>query len=332
MYKDKILGGLYGQALGDAFGMPAYFDPDVTKKKIGWINDLISAADDHDVHSGLPKGRITDDSEQAFSIITEYLYSNEVTALDTANAIIKWYDRIGGDSSPYVGPSTKRGVNALKNGIDINKAGLMGDTNGAAMRVSVIGLLHPNDPIRAINDAHLSCIPTHNTNVAISGASAVASAISIAMNKDATIESVISAGIMGAELGRKKGPKWLGPSVSKRIKMAVDIANSSHNLDKTLIEIYERIGTSLSIVDAVASAFGMFALAKGDVKNTAIYSANLSGDADTVGAIACAISGTYEGFKAFDKELVNTLNNDIIFKSYNVLEIANGIEKWIKNK
>ena len=50
MYKDKILGGLYGQALGDAFGMPAYFDPDDTKRKVGWISDLIPAADDHDVH------------------------------------------------------------------------------------------------------------------------------------------------------------------------------------------------------------------------------------------------------------------------------------------
>ena len=33
--KDKILGGLFGQALGDSWGMPAYFDIDLTWKAFG---------------------------------------------------------------------------------------------------------------------------------------------------------------------------------------------------------------------------------------------------------------------------------------------------------
>ena len=56
--KSKILGGLYGQALGDAWGMPAYFDPDQTWRAFGWITTFLPAPSDHEVHGGLPAGRI----------------------------------------------------------------------------------------------------------------------------------------------------------------------------------------------------------------------------------------------------------------------------------
>jgi ADP-ribosylglycohydrolase len=221
----RILGGLYGQALGDAWGMPAYFDPqqtwDVYKD---WITDFLPGPADHEVHAGLPAGRITDDSEQAFSLAQAYIEDGGVTLDATVRAIIAWYDRTGGDTSKYVGPSTRRGVQALKRGDDPRQTGRMGDTNGSAMRVSPVGLLHPGDIAGAVEDAVTSCLPTHSTNVAISGACAVASAIAIGMLEDATLDAVIAAGIVGAELGRQKGNRWLGASVSKRIEMAVSIA------------------------------------------------------------------------------------------------------------
>ena len=58
---NKILGGLYGQALGDAFAMPAQVHPDDTERAFGWLDSWQRAPDDHIVHAGLPAGRITDD-------------------------------------------------------------------------------------------------------------------------------------------------------------------------------------------------------------------------------------------------------------------------------
>src|SRR5687768_16278749 len=160
--KDRILGGLYGQALGDAWGMPAYFDMEQTRAAYGdYITDFYPGPSDHEVHAGLPAGRITDDSEQAFSLAQAYLNYGKVTLEATVEAIVAWYDRTGGDTSPYVGPSTRRGVQALKRGEDPGKNGRWGDTNGAAMRVSVVGLLHPGDPMGAIEHAAISCTPTH---------------------------------------------------------------------------------------------------------------------------------------------------------------------------
>jgi ADP-ribosylglycohydrolase len=323
--KPHVLGGLYGQALGDAWGMPAYFDPDQTWKTFGWITTFLPAPPDHEVHAGLPAGRITDDSEQAFSLARAYLAAGGVTVEASAQAIVDWYDRTGGDQSRYVGPSTRRGVQALKRGEDPYKAGRMGDTNGAAMRVSPVGLLHPGDPVGAVEAAYLSCVPTHNTNVAASGAAAVAAAISIAAQPDATLDAIVAAGLLGAELGRKKGMTWLGPSVARRIEMAVQIALRPDEPLVRLRELYTVVGTSLSTVETVGAAFGVLVMGKGDPATVAMYAANLSGDADTVAAIACAMAGAWRGIEAIPGWAVEALNADPIFASYDVPALAEGI-------
>ncbi len=326
--QDKILGGLYGQALGDAWGMPAYFDPHQTWDFYGgWIEKFLPGPVDHPVHFGLPAGRITDDSEQAFSLARVFIQRGAVTLEGAVEAIIAWYDRVGGDESPYVGPSTRRGVQALKRGDDPHTTGLWGDTNGAPMRISPVGLLHPGDPLGAVRDAVTVCTPTHNTNVAISGAAAVAAAIAVAMTDDVTLDAVISAGMLGAELGRQHGRRWLGPSVTRRIEMGVRIARGAGDAFQRLCEIYDVVGASLSVPETIGAAFGVLAMADGAPEQTAIYAANLSGDADTVGAIACAIAGAYRGFDAFDPAIIATLDADEVFAEYGVREIAAGLQE-----
>ncbi|MCZ7538947.1 MAG: ADP-ribosylglycohydrolase family protein [Anaerolineae bacterium] len=224
MLKDKILGGLYGQALGDAWGMPAYFDPDQTWQAYGgWITDFCPARRITRSITGCPRGASPTTPEQAFSLARAFIEHGGVTLEASVEAIIAWYDRVGGDTSPYVGPSTRRGVQALKRGEDPRTTGTWGDTNGAPMRISPVGLLHPGDPLGAIADAEIACVPTHNTNVAISGACAVAAAIAVAVVEGATLDSVIAAGIMGAELGRSKGRPWLGP-----VRVAPDSDGGGH--------------------------------------------------------------------------------------------------------
>jgi len=330
--KEKILGGLYGQALGDAWAMPAYFDPDRTREVFGTIESFLPAPDDHEVHTGLPAGRITDDSEQAFSLAREYIKAGGVTLDATVTAILDWYERTGGDQSRYVGPSTRRGVLALKHGDDPRETGRMGDTNGGSMRVSVIGLLHPGDPMGAITDAITSCLPTHGTNVGISGACAVAAGVAVAMHADSTVDAVIAAGMLGAEIGRQHGNRWIGASVTRKIEQAVRLARGSGSIDERLRAIYNEVGTSLATPETVGAAYGVFALAHGDPKTAAIHAATLSGDADTVGAIACALSGAFSGISAFDPYIIDTLDNDTVFADYDVRGIADGLAVIIEGR
>lgn len=306
--QDRILGGLLGQALGDAWAMPSMLTPgDTWRKYGGWITEFLPGPEDHPVHAGLSPGQVTDDTEQAFALAEAIIEDGGVTIEGAARAIVSWYDRIGGDDCPYVGPSTRRAVQAIKHGVDLQVTGRYGDTNGAAMRISPVGLIHPGDVRGAVEDTRLACTPTHNTDVAISGAAAVAGAIAAAMLPSATLDDIISAGQMAADMGRLYGHRWMGASVSRRIALAVEIAAEPIPETERLQEIYDLIGTSLAIPESIPAAFGVLAMAKGDPKQTAIYAAALSGDADTIGAIGCAIAGAWRGSSAFDQNMVETL-------------------------
>lgn len=307
---NKILGGLYGQALGDAWAMPALFTPDDTWARFGgWITDFWPGPADHFVHAGLPAGRVTDDTEQAFALAEAMIADGRVTVAGTARAVVAWYDRIGGDTCPFVGPSTRRAVLAIKRGADLQTTGAHGDTNGAAMRISPVGLIHPGDPRGAADDAAIACVPTHNTDVAVSGAAAVAGAVAAAMPDGATFDSIVRAAIDSADFGRRRGNRWMGASVGKRIVMAVEIARSKMTDRDRLQELYDVIGTTLAIPESVPAAFGVLVLADGEPKQAAIYAAALSGDADTIGAMACAIAGAWRGAEAFEPAIVQKLRS-----------------------
>lgn len=306
--QDRILGGLFGQALGDAWAMPAMLTPDDTWEKYGgWITRFLPGPEDHPVHGGLSPGQVTDDTEQAFALAEAIIEDGGVTVEGAARAIVSWYDLIGGDDCPYVGPSTRRAVQAIMGGADLQVTGRYGDTNGAAMRISPVGLIHPGDVAGAVEDVRLACTPTHNTDVAISGAAAIAGAIAAAMMPAATLDDILSAGRKAADMGRHYGHRWMGASVSRRITLAAEIASAPTPERERLQEIYDLIGTSLAIPESVPAAFGVLVMANGDPERTAVYAAALSGDADTVGAMACAIAGAWRGVTAFDPVTMETL-------------------------
>ncbi|MCY4538324.1 MAG: ADP-ribosylglycohydrolase family protein [Chloroflexi bacterium] len=327
--QSKILGCLYGQALGDAFAMPAQVHPDNTERSFGWLDSWQDAPDDHIVHAGLPAGRITDDSEQAFSIAAAVIDAGGVTLDAVVGGLVAWYDRVGGDDSPYVGPSTRRGINALKAGEDPRTTGTWGDTNGAPMRIAPIGLLHPGDIAGAVADTVTVCMPTHFTSPAVSGACAVSAAVANAMVDGISLDAVLEAGLAGADLGKAHGRAWFGCSVPFKIEQALAIANGEQDDTTRLRRIFDEVGATLNVPETVGAAFGLLAMAGGDPKRTAILAANLSGDADTIGAIACAMAGAYAGFDAIPAEDVAVLENDEVFLGYDVRGIAAGLEALI---
>lgn len=326
---NRILGCLYGQALGDAFAMPAQVHPDDTERSFGWLDSWQDAPDDHIVHAGLPAGRITDDSEQAFSIAAAVIEAGGVTLDAVVGGLISWYDRVGGDESPYVGPSTRRGIRALKAGGDPRRTGSWGDTNGAPMRIAPIGLLHQDDIAGAVADTVIVCMPTHHTRPAVSAACAVSAAVARAMVDAATLPEVIEAGLQGAALGQAHGRAWFGCSVTFKIEQALAIAKSGQDDRTRLRRLFDEVGATLNAPETVGAAFGLLAMAGGDPKRSAILAANLSGDADTIGAIACAMAGAYAGFEAIPAEDVAVLDNDEVFRAYDVRRIAAGLEALI---
>jgi len=306
--RSRIYGGIYGQALGDAFGMPALLTPAQTRARFGRVTDFLPAPDDHPVHAGLPAGRITDDTEQALWLARQIIREGGVSLEGAARAILAWYDAIGGETCPFVGPSTRRGVANIRAGMDLKRSGLGGDTNGSAMRASVVGLIHPGDVASAARNAALTAIPTHNTSVACAAAAAVAGAVARALDPKATLRGVLLAGIEAAEIGAQIGAPALGASVARRIDLAISLARDEMgDTDSKIQAIYDLVGTGLAASEAAPAAFGVVALADGDPLRAAEIAFALSGDADTIGAMACAICGAWKGVEAIPARLCERL-------------------------
>ena len=138
------------------------------------------------------------------------------------------------------------------------------------------------------------------------------------MYKRQDVYSVIQAGLYGAEQGEKRGREIAravaGPSVIKRIEMAVEIGFQAETDEEAMTEISDRIGTGLHISEAVPAAFGFFAAGKGSAMRTIIQAVNVGYDTDTVATIAGAIGGTLEGADAFPSHFLS------------ILEASNGLE------
>ncbi len=307
---DRIRGGVYGQALGDAFCMPALLSPAQTRARFPVIPDTFVAPDaTHPVHHGLPAGRVTDDTEQAVYLARAVLQAGAVTHQAVASAVIGWYDAVGGDALPFAGPSTRRAVARMRADADPATTGLGGDTNGAAMRVSVIGLLFPGDADAAAHAGAHSAYPTHNTQAGCASAAAVAAAVATALQPGVALRDVLRAGLHGAHIGQALGAQHLGANVARRIEFAISLARDHVGDDSQRLEaIYDLVGTSLAATESVPAAFGVLALADGDPMRAARLAFELSGDADTVGAIACAIAGAFRGVNAIPAALRVTLD------------------------
>lgn len=327
-----ILGGLYGQALGDAWAMPAFLRPQHTWERYGgWLETLVDAPPDHPVHASFRAGQVTDDTQQAMALAQTIIAEGKITVPGAARAIVAWYDAIDADGLIYVGPSTHRAVAALKAGGDPYKTGLRGDTNGAAMRISPIGLIHPGNPEAAVADAIIACTPTHFTDVAVSGACAVAAAIAQAVIPNTTLENIIATAVWAADMGQRSGVPWLGASVARKIEFAVQLATDTALSERDRLQnLYDIIGSTLAVPDSVPCAFGVLAMAEGDPEQAAMYAAALSGDADTVGAMACAIAGAWQTINVFSLEHIDTIRQ--VNPQYNFEETAEALyEIALKN-
>ncbi len=300
----KAWGCLAGLALGDALGMPTEFlTPDQIAAEYGRVVNLVSPPDWHP-HAVLPRGRITDDTEQALALAEVYLRDGRMSAEAVAQAMLDWATAQSEHLAFYLGPSTRRALEALRAGESPRQSGRQGKTNGAAMRIAPVGIVNGGDPEGALSDAVEACLPTHGTTLAISGAAAVACAVAEAMRKGATLDSVLEAAAEGAVRGRQHGAWVWTPPLERRIALALRLVRQAESEAKALSALYGCVGVDMLVTESVPTAFGLVALAEGDPMQAARYAANIGGDTDTIGAIAGAVCGALRGIEAVDRAML----------------------------
>lgn len=313
---EKIYGSLIGVAVGDAMGMPSEFwSREKIKNYFGKIETFMDAPNTNRITAGLKKGQVTDDTEQTI-IVAKSIIENkgEIQPEKIIYDIIKWSEEERIAEKNIIGPSSKKAFNLIKKGVPIEETGQFGDTNGGAMKIVPVGIISDWRNLDSlVENVRLVCLPTHNTNLAISGAAAIAGAVSYSLDGNNDIYELISIAKEASSKGMEKGFNIPGPSINKRIDLGLNIVNKGKSKGSILNELYEVIGTGVSTTESIPVALSLVVLAKGNPIECSKLSANIGGDTDTIGAMACGICGALKGIEAFPKEYV-----DIVSKVNNI--------------
>jgi ADP-ribosylglycohydrolase len=311
---------LYGLAIGDALGMPTQMlsRRQITQRWGPVLTGFEPAPPGHPIAAGMPAGAVTDDTEQAV-LLGRLLLSGPVDPRELAAALVAWErDMAARGSLDLLGPSTRRALDAVLAGTPPEEAGVSGDTNGAAMRITPVGIkVAPGDPKTLVDAVQAASLVTHNTSVALAGAAAVAAAVSAGVG-GAGLRGGAGAGgggvamatgvaVEAARLAADRGHWVAGADVAARIRWATGLV-AGLPAEEAAEVIYSLVGTSLATQESVPAAFAVLSAVPGDPWQACLLAASLGGDCDTIAAMAGAIGGAIHGLAAFPPHAVEVID------------------------
>ncbi|QRP46408.1 ADP-ribosylglycohydrolase family protein [Amycolatopsis sp. FDAARGOS 1241] len=289
--RDRALAALTGLAVGDALGMPTQsMSRAEIRTAYGKITGFRQAVANQPVAPGLPAGSITDDTEQVL-LLARLLVDGggHVQPRVFADALLAWEaDMIARGSADLLGPSTKRALQLLETGVPPGETGRAGTTNGAAMRVTPVGIATPPDDLATLVDAVAETARiTHNTSLGLAAAAAVAAAVSAGVDGANRMEAFDFAE-RAAALGAAEGHWSAGGAIAARLRWARDWVRGLRRaeLDDAVADV---IGTSVAAQESVVAAFALAEVL--DPAEALPTAAALGGDTDTVAAICGALLG-----------------------------------------
>ena len=316
---NKILGGLVGAAAGDAMGAPTETRTrqQIAEKFGGYVTDFLEPPADT-FGRGNRAGQVTDDFSIAYVALEEILKAGKVDEESAIAGLLKWAD-MPEFFERFAGPTTRARVLELKGEVvervgfvpanENNKA-----SNGAAMKSAPIALLSLGDVDKAIDYVVTVGKITHNNNIALSGAAAIAAAVAAAMKEGATLEDVVEASIYGAakgdRIGRETALTLAGPSVETRIRWAVKVASEAANLSEAIDAIADSVGCGLMTAEAVPAAIGLCVAAKGNTVDAICAAVNIGDDTDTVATMAGGILGALNGVESMPERYLQLMEQE----------------------
>ena len=305
----RAYGALGGLALGDALGMPTQaLSPAQIRSMYGRITGLVDADESQPYAPGMPAGSVTDDTEQALLVASLLVRGRgsssghaHLDASEFAHTLLAWEDSmIQRGSLDLLGPSTKAALERVRAGEDPLQVGGKGTTNGAAMRVTPIGIaVSTANPDIFAEAVWSSCQVTHATRQGFQSAALVAAAVSMGIDTPRSAASDMTALLWKAvsyvDSLPKRGAWTPDPHVVAATRRAMQlVANPASSSLECLVE---QVGTSVASAQAIPMAFAL--LARDPSPQALLDAANLGGDTDTIGAIAGAILGAALGFEVF---------------------------------
>ena len=320
MKAERILGALYGQALGDAMGMPSELWPrSRVKAHFGWIDQFLPGPAENNAACYFNRAEFTDDTSMALCLADAIVECHgQINPDIIGRNILAWAEGFAAFNKNVLGPTSKIALNAIRDGKPVADLENNGVTNGAAMRVSPLGCLLPATNLDSfIDEVALASSPTHKSDLAVAGAVEIAWAISRAIEGHSWTAIVDSLPAV-ARQAQEKRITTFSASLAARLELALCVVRNAHGVESASEQLYQLIGAGTSTIESVPCAIAMVELAQGDPNRCAVLCANLGGDTDTIGAMATAICGALGGISAINPSLKQQLDdvNHLDFKRY----------------
>lgn len=192
--------------------------------------------------------------------------------------------------------------------------------NGAAMRVAPVGLLYHQSNL-IYEKASLSAEVTHAHPVGMDGAAlqayAVAQAVKLDPQEAFPLEGFIQKLI--------EFPKTF--EIKEKMRLLKNLINE----DVSLMTAHENLGKSVAVDESLPFAIYSFLRFPKSFEDCLFCSILNGGDRDTLGAMACAISGAYLGIEAIPNHWIDKIENRVKIEelALSLLEIAEAIKNDI---
>ena len=313
----RAYGALAGLALGDALGMPTQeMSPEQIRAVYGRITGLVDGDASQPYAPGMPAGSTTDDTYQALALAS-FLGRDEGSSAGTvtlelggfAHELLNWEEWMKAQGSlDLLGPSSKAALERVRLGEDPLRVRGMGTTNGAAMRVTPVGIAVSTDDPEAFADSVWStCQLTHATHQGFQSAALVAAAVSMgidtARSTTPDLRGLLWKALSYVDSLPERGAWTPDPDVVAATRRAMQlVANPASSSLECLID---QVGTSVASAQAIPMAFAL--LARDPSPQALLDAANIGGDTDTIGAIAGAILGAAVGVEVLPADSLSMI-------------------------
>ncbi|WP_320128683.1 ADP-ribosylglycohydrolase family protein [uncultured Sphaerochaeta sp.] len=318
----RAYGALLGVAIGDALGMPVeMWSRKHIKDRFSWIDSFLPGPDDNSISAGFVPYETTDDTYMTMLVAKNLCDNHGSYSIQRfVDEVLQW-DREAAKTKTVIGPSTRSALEKIQKGMTPVEAGKNGITNGAAMKIIPAGLVSSLESGQSlVSLVHEICKPTHNTDCAVGGACAITAFVAGCLAGKYDLPQLLDIACSYASIGERVGYETIGPSVAKRIHYALEITEGEHNDDTFLDCLYYRVGTGLPIIQTVPAAFAIVKHAGGDLLTAAKLAANVGGDTDTIGAIACGMCGAYQGADAIPLDIKESIEKQNPFSFLSIAE------------
>ncbi|KAJ6241374.1 hypothetical protein M0813_23161 [Anaeramoeba flamelloides] len=320
--RDRILGLVFGQCLGDAIGLATEF---MNKKQVRVYYDHMQISleelvrDSH--RSRWMRGDWTDDSDQMILILQSIIENNgKINILDFSKKLLNWsksgFKELGDLGGMGIGNTVKTVLNHqdfLKEPMNVSKqvwinSGKNGAANGAVMRTSILAINQFWDQEKLIQNTQDICKVTHfdpRCRASCVFVSLVCAMFLQGTDQKQDLESIFS-------IASKHCRNIINSESlldSKKKKLFINDFNTYVNAKDWIslrLDENKKIGYTFKCF-----ASGVVALRLNKNKKGAKAFVNImtqlimeAGDADTNGAVAGAMLGCYMGFSNLPKEWI----------------------------